>query len=165
MKSLLVLSFLSFSFSSCVHSQASLNIQSQPWIPRKVNWNEGSFETLYFYNDSCFIKIASTQVLTEKDSVNFMSEPGFILYSGKYSILKSGSEILLSYRLLYRAFKLTGEKLPSDYMSERLFVNTTDKGSVIKMKDVPYIKGEKVTKESYQKLQDIIEKFLPTLLN
>jgi len=66
---------------------------------------------------------------------------------------------------MYRTFTLTGEKLPGDYIKERLLVHPAGKGKLLKAKGIPYIKAEKVTKESYQKIQDIINKFLPTLPN
>jgi hypothetical protein len=153
-------------FSACVKSQTSVKeIMKYPWIPKKVNWREGSFETFYFYIDSNFVKIASTQTLTDNDSISFMSEPGFILYSGKYSIAKGKNEILLDYRLLYRTFKLTDENLPSDYMSEKILFSTTGGNKMIKAKGVSYIKTKKFTNESLHKLKNVIEKFLPSVSN
>ncbi len=153
-------------FSSCVKSQTGLNdIMKYPWIPKKVNWQEGSFETYYFYSDSSFVKIASTQRQADKDSISFMSEPGFILYSGKYNISKAKNEILLQYRLLYRTFKRTGEKLPSDYMIEKILFSTTGRNKEIKAKGVSYVKTNFFSSESLHKLKDVIEKFLPSVSN
>lgn len=166
MKQQILLSLVLIYFSACVKSQTSVNeTMKYPYIPEKINWQEGSFETFYFYNDSSFVKIASTQTLTDKDSISFMSEPGFILYSGNYSITKEKNEILLYYRLLYRTFKLTSENLPSEYISEKLLYNTTGGNIIIKAKGVPYNKTKKFTNESLHKLKDIIEKFLPSISN
>lgn len=110
MKRQILLCIVLVYFSSCAESQIGVNdVMNYPWIPKQANGKDGSFETLYFYNDSSFLKITSTQVLTEKDSISFMSEPGFILYSGKYNVLKGTNEIALRYRLLHRTFRLTGK--------------------------------------------------------
>jgi len=166
MKHQILLCLLFIYFSSCATSQTTISdVRGYPWIPQKQNWKEGSFETLYFYNDSSFVKIASTQVLTDKDSISFMSEPGFILYSGKYNIVKGTNEILLQYRLLYRTFKLTGEKLPSEYIIEKISLSTSKNNKIIKVEGISYIKTKKFTMEGLHKLNDVVKKFLPSVAN
>ena len=109
MKIQTVLCFLCGVYFNLSHAQfVKIDLKGHPWIPKKINWKEGSFETYYFYNDSCFVKITSTQSKIKNDSIIFMREPGYILHKGKYSINKENSLISLSYQLFYRTFKLTG---------------------------------------------------------
>ena len=160
MKSQILLLFILMYLAGCAKSQISKEeLVDYPWIPNKVNWNEGSFETLYFYNDSNFVKIGSTQVLSN-DSITFLSEPGFILYNGTYTIEKN--DILLTYRIVYRTFTRVGEKVPGEFINEKIFVSE-DKPLQLKFKGKSFIKVKNATSEGLQRMRDIINKFLPTL--
>lgn len=139
-----------------------------PWIPLKLKWDsknyyQSSFETIYFYSDSEFIKIASTQSLAKKDSINFRAEPGFILYKGNFLISKNKTEISLKYRRVYRTFEVSGEKLPSDYILEKIMLLPRGKNKLLNIKGKQYTKTYKFKKESLNALNDIVYKFLPSL--
>jgi hypothetical protein len=171
MKKILYFLFVSFAIASNSNGQFKVSdLSSSSWIPSNIKWDsknyfQASFETFYFYNDSEFVKIASTQSLAKKDSINFRAEPGFILYQGTFSFSKDGKGVTLKYRRLYRTFEVSGEKLPSEYIFEKALLLTKEKKKIISIKDKQYLKTNKFTKQSLNSIKDLIEKFLPSISN
>jgi hypothetical protein len=52
------------------------------WVPDSIDWKNASFESLLIYDDTSFVRIASTNMLLKNDSIQLMTEPGFVLSSG-----------------------------------------------------------------------------------
>ncbi len=164
MKCQILLYIVLICFASNAKSQIDLNdIRNYPWIPKKVDWRDGSFEALFFYNDTSFIKVAATFALTIRDSIRFMSEAGFILYSGNYKVIQETNEIVLKYRLLYRIVRITGEKLPGDFVDETMLLRTSGRKVELKAKTETSTQTKKFTNESLHNLKKVIEEFLPTV--
>jgi hypothetical protein len=162
MKHRYVLILLALGFFSCSNPQENIVNLNGIWIPKSIDWEEGSFEIFYVYNDTCFAKIASTQVLVESDSISFMSEPGFILSDGK---LKSNEKnVAISYRILYRFINIEGEKIPSNIITDTLKLKK-EKDSVTSFnyQNKDYIRTDYFTTESKERMKSIATKFATKL--
>jgi hypothetical protein len=162
MKSRFVLILIALCFFSCSNPQENIVTLKGLWIPKSINWEEGSFEIFYVYNDTCFAKVASTQVLLENDSISFMSEPGFILSDGK---LKSNKKyVAISYRILYRFIKIKGEKIPSNIITETLKLKK-EKDSVTSFnyQNKDFIRTDYFTMDSKERIKSIATKFASKL--
>ena len=86
------------------------------WIPVKVNWKEGDFNTYYFGPDSSVVIISSVQKKI-KDSIYFNTEEGYNIQAG--TIKPESSKITIaSTKMLYRFIKLSG----FDY--NKVFIDT-----------------------------------------
>jgi hypothetical protein len=94
------------------------------WIPETVNWEDGSFNTFYFYNDTAFLLLSSTQKLIN-DSIYFQSESGFVLKQGSFKI-RSKISAEIRFRTLYRLIHIEGDTIPSTLSNDWLILNVKD---------------------------------------
>ena len=85
------------------------------WIPEKINWKNGDFDTYYFQNDSSVIIISSVQRKTG-DSIYFNTEEGFNIMKGILSPSLDGNA-LIKVHTIYQFIKITdsaGNEIKSD---------------------------------------------------
>jgi hypothetical protein len=149
-------------FFSCSNSSKEINDLNGVWIPKIIDWKDGSFETLYIYDDTSFVKLGSTNFLSKKDSIEFMIESGFNLSAGTLGISKN-EFVRLSYRIWYRNIKIVGEKLPSSIMNDSIAVHHVKDSLVIKYSGKDYSRTSYITHEGYKKLKSIVKIVLPEL--
>lgn len=129
------------------------------WMPEKINWQDGDFDTYYFPNDSSVIIISSTQKRIN-DSILFNTEEGFNLMKGSLSF-SSDSSIETKPKTLYRFIKLV------DSAGREVFLDT----SVILIKPIQaqnelwinktlYIRASQYTEQSKQDVINIATKMV-----
>jgi len=75
------------------------------WIPQKIKWQDGNFDTYCFLDDSSVVIISSVQKKV-KDSIVFRPEPGFNIKKGTIKLI-SEMRFSISYKIIYRFIKLT----------------------------------------------------------
>ena len=144
---------------SCRNTPVNLN---GIWIPEKINWQEGSFHTIYIYNDTNFIRFASTQ--TKNDSIEFMTGEGFVLEYGHLQ-RDSDKEVPVSFNVLHRSVRIVGEELPGILVNDtlKLIENTPEKKS-LKLGNETYNKTNIYTYESKQRMIALAKNLVPELL-
>ncbi|MFN8349575.1 MAG: hypothetical protein U0X91_31535 [Spirosomataceae bacterium] len=144
---------------SCENSNENYN---GIWIPETINWKEGNFETIYIENDTSFVKISSTNLLLRSDSIQFMTEPGFILSAG--SIIKTDNKFLeAKYNIWYKFINLQGEKLPSKTIKETIKIEKKANMISLIYRNKIYLKTNKFSNESKIQLLNISNGFLENL--
>ncbi|MDB5145238.1 MAG: hypothetical protein JWQ66_3951 [Mucilaginibacter sp.] len=130
------------------------------WIPEKIDWKQGNFETIYIYNDTSFVKIASTNALLKNDSIAFSTDEGFIFSSGNVKNL-NGEQVKLSYRIWYKFIKMNHEKLPGKLIIDTVNIMTNDNHTLLlKYHNEDYLRTNKFTKNSKRQLLNIAADFL-----
>lgn len=132
------------------------------WVPEDINWSDGSFETFYFFNDTSYIILTSTQKIIQ-DSIYFETEPGLILNSGTMYV-NNNKTIELKGRILYRFINLSGEATPTNIIKSSIKLNTN--GSFIKSfnyGNVKFIKTSKYTKQSVNSIKSISIKMVENI--
>lgn len=138
---------ISFICLRCIgkNDKPPLNIKGI-WIPRKVDWKDGSFETYYFKDDSTVVIISSVQKKL-KDSILFNTESGFIIKKGE--IKKINSKFLITYRVIYRYVKIVGEG--NKLFTEKITIEPN--GKSISINEVLYQPGDLYTKDSKERIE------------
>jgi hypothetical protein len=130
------------------------------WIPEKVDWKKGDFATIYVYNDTSFVKIASTNALLKNDSIAFSTDEGFVFSSGNVKNL-NGAQVKLSYRIWYKFIKMNHEKLPGKLIIDTANIVTKDNHTPhLKFHNEDYLRTNKFTKNSKRQLLNIAANFL-----
>ena len=76
------------------------------WIPVKVNWKSGDFNTYYFGSDSSVVIISSVQKKI-KDSIYFNTEEGYNIFAGTTKP-ESSKVTIASTKVVYRFMKISG---------------------------------------------------------
>ncbi len=133
------------------------------WIPEEVNWEDGSFETFYFYNDSDFILLSSTQKSINA-SIYFQAEPGFRLSDGRFEDIESKG--LITFTTLYTFIKLPGEEIPIKPITAELILSIKENEVVsFQYRGIRFIKTHKYTHKSVQAIEAMRVKMVPQLLN
>jgi hypothetical protein len=132
------------------------------WVPQMINWKDGSFNTFYFYNDTSFIMLSSTQKQI-KDSIYFQVEPGFILKQGSVISLDS-SKAEINSRVLYRFITLPGDTTPSSLIKENIpLVKEGENVASFEYIGVKYIRTSKYTSQSVNTIKNLATKMATDL--
>jgi hypothetical protein len=154
--------FMLLSFMACKpESSYNCNINGI-WIPQMINWEDGSFNTFYFYNDTSFIMLSSTQKQI-KDSIFFQVEPGFVLKQGTFISLNSIKAEIKSH-VLYRFITLPGDTTPSTLLKESLTLVKEGKNIVsFEYNGSKYIRTSKYTSQSANTIKNLATKMAPDL--
>jgi hypothetical protein len=135
------------------------------WIPVKINWEQGSFYTIYIYNDSSFIRVASTQAKVKKDSMEFMTESGFNVESGNIKLPEKNGHFEAVYRMLHRTIRVVDAKIPGNLQEGVFELNVDGKGRMLLSFDgTAYILTHSYTKESVDRIKAIADLFVPKIL-
>ena len=166
MRDKIVLGLLALFFSCSNSSKNSNSLKNTPnlngtWIPDSTNRTNASFESILIYDDTSFIKIASTNTFLKNDTIQLMTEPGFVLSSGIIKDLNNSKAI--SYRTWYRHIKIEGEKIPSDVIHESLKIEKGNGSLLFYYSNKRYRKTSKISKESQERLKTLVNTFLPEL--
>ena len=135
------------------------------WIPKNINWKEGSFNTIYVYNDTNFIIVASSQNKNKNGTINFMSEQGLVISYRHIGKCGTDYSYPITYRLLHRSVTLSDEKLPSDFIKSFFLLRNKSKSkNELTFNNEAYLKTSLYTKSSIDKLKSLKNKFVPQLL-
>lgn len=118
------------------------------WIPKKINWKSGDFDTYYFRGDSSVVIISSVQ-RKQKDSILFNTEPGFNIKKGEIKFINN--EFLISYKVIYRHIRIVDEQ--DKVYTEK--VNMEPDGKLIRIDGVVYDRGNLYTNESKENIEKI----------
>ena len=128
------------------------------WIPQSVDWDDGTFETFYFYNDTSLIILSSTQGYFN-DSIFFQAEPGFALSEGK--IISSKRDFIeIESRVIYRFFTPPGAApVPTAWVKENLTLSYK-KDSIFSFdyEDEKYIKTNRYRSQDVERIKNIAVK-------
>ena len=132
------------------------------WIPEKINWTNGDFDTYYFPNDSSVIIISSVQRKTG-DSIYFNTEEGFNIKKGALS-LSLDSNILIKAHTIYQFIKMT-DSAGNEIKSDTSIMLVLQKGSIksIRLNSLRYIPAVQYTEESKQSIINIATKMIPDI--
>jgi hypothetical protein len=136
------------------------------WTQKNINWIDGSFHTIYIYNETEFIRIASTQNRNKNGTINFRVEPGIIIDYGHIQKFSKGNlNPIMKYRLVERTFKLSNEKVPSAIKSSELIIEKNNNGSWdINFEKEKYLKNKSYTNESVKSIKSLADIYVPQLL-
>jgi len=132
------------------------------WIPEKINWANGDFDTYYFPNDSSAIIISSVQRKTG-DSIYFNAEEGFNIKKGTLS-LSLDSNILIKAHTIYQFVKMI-DSAGNEIKSDTSIVLVLQKGSnkSIRLNNLTYVPAVEYTEESKQSIINIATKMVPDI--
>lgn len=132
------------------------------WIPEKINWIDGDFDTYYFPNDSSVIIFSSVQKKVG-DSIYFNTEEGFNLKKGILS-LSLDSNILIKAHTIYQFIKRT-DSAGNEIKSDTSIVLVLQKDSIksIQLNGLTYVPAIQYTKESKQSIINIATKMVPDI--
>lgn len=161
MKNIIVLG-LFIILISCSNRFKSKDNLNGLWIPDSVNWKNASFESILIFDDTSFVKIASTNILLKNDTLQLMTEPGFVLSSGIIKDLNHNMKTI-SYRTLYRYIQIEGEKIPSEIINDTLKVDRGKDSLLLYYSNKLYRRTNKISKESQERLKSLVDTFLPEL--
>ncbi len=130
------------------------------WVPAEIEWESpktgdkeidqfkyANFKTIYFYSDSNYILLSSTQSPTEDDSIHFESEPGCLLAKGKYE-KKMDNTVILNQEIVFKTISgfENGNKI---HKEDTLKLLEEDK---LLFNHIKYEKARKYSKESIDKI-------------
>ena len=154
--------FILLSFIACKPESSYKSDINGIWVPQMINWEDGSFNTFYFYNDTSFIMLSSTQK-NINDSIFFQAEPGFILKQGVLMNL-DGNKSDISSHVLYRFITLPGDTTPSALIKENLSLATEGRYvTSFEYVGVKYIRTNKFTNQSVSNIKNLATKMAPDL--
>jgi hypothetical protein len=145
--------------SACQQTTTNKSLFNGIWIPEKINWMDGNFETFFISNDTSLTLLSSTQKLIN-DSIYFQAEPGFIFRHGIIRVRESG-KFEITYRILYRFISLPGDTTPSKIIKEDVS-HSKDLNQIVKLtyKGVNYIKTTDYTRQSEKTIKSIATKMI-----
>jgi hypothetical protein len=154
--------FIFLLFASCNTGESFLSSINGIWIPNEINWVDGNFNTIYFYHDTSFIIISSTQK-NICDSIYFQAEPGFNIRQGKIIEFDLHRAETLS-QTLYRYFTLPGDSTPSCLIRTTLLFDLKGKNiTSLTFLGVKYERTYKYTSRSVTTIENIASKMIPEL--
>lgn len=149
---------------SCSHSSSQMKKIQRPelkgiWIPEKINWEEGNFNTYYFPNDSSVIIFSSVQKKIN-DSIHFNTEEGFNIFKGSL-IFSSDTNVIIKAKTIYRFIKIT-DSAGNEIHSDTSIVLTLPKDSIksIQLNNSTYIRAIQYTEESKHSIISIATKMV-----
>ncbi len=147
--------------SGCTDIDKSQKIEGI-WIPEKVNWHDGSFHTFYFYNDTSFVLLASTQKMIN-DSIYFQAEPGFRVNEGRI-IVRKDNEVTIAYKVLYAFIRMIGEKYPGDEVRDTIRLSDVNNDIIgFEYKGTSFVKTDRYTQRSVQIIKSFPVEMIPEL--
>ena len=137
--------------SGCVNYNNKNEPVNGIWIP-VIKFSDDSFSILVVDNQ-LFVNIVAQNKITA-DSIYLMTEPGLILEKGTL-IRKEDNAFKIRSRIVYRAFKIFGETLPSKVKehSIRLISDT------LIYDNQKYTHSNRISHESKKRIWQIIESF------
>jgi hypothetical protein len=146
---------------SCVNENGGQRIASPAfllgyWIPRTVNWKEGDFSTYYFVDDSTAVVLSSVQKNLH-DSIYFATEPGFNIKKGVVRVM-GGGRFSITGKTIYRFIKVGGL---DEGFQDTVSIGEGNQSMVIN--GVAYIRGDRYTQESKQRIQNIVTEMVPDI--
>jgi hypothetical protein len=154
--------FIFILFTACKTEHSNKPSLIGVWIPQIINWKDGNFNTLYFYNDTSLLILSSTQKYLN-DSIFFQAEPGFVLKYGTV-ISSDSSKAEINSQVLYRFITLPGDNTPSAIVNESLSLVTKDKNvASFEYQCLRYVRTNRYTNQSVKNIKDIATKMVPDL--
>jgi hypothetical protein len=130
------------------------------WIPKKVNWKNGNFDTYCFLDDSSVVIISSDQKRI-KDSIIFKTEPGFIIKKGTIKSI-SDERFSISYKIIYRFIKLKGGE-DNKIFEEIVTTQPGENKQIVIINEIRYQRAFQYTNASKESIFKIVTKMVPEM--
>jgi hypothetical protein len=150
--------FLLIALFSCTDNNQNPERVQGVWIPETIDWDDGSFKFL-FIRDTAFTQISSTQSKDDKDSIYFMTEPGYNLSAGTIHVRDTVA--VVSFQDLYKHVPLISDKFPSSIKIDTIYFNKGN--SFILYQGKPYKKTNMFKRESKDIIDSIAINFVQFL--
>lgn len=127
------------------------------WIPEKIEWATGDFDTYYFPDDSTAMIFSSVQKKIG-DSIYFNTEEGFNLKKGTLTFI-SDSEKLIKAQTIYQFIKRK-DSAGNEIKSVTSIILTLQKGTPesIQLNKIAFVSADKYTEESKKSIRSIATK-------
>ena len=166
MKMLLIALMLTNAATASFGQAHSLRDLQGYWIPAQINWKTGDFSTLYFYNDTSFIRVTTTQSKNKNGTINCMTDNGFTLEYGKCKWSRDERIVTVDLRLLHRGISLSGEKIPGNLRPMSITWQLTNKSRAprVVFDHTTYVKTKRYTTSSQEQLSKVATQMVPAIL-